>query len=226
MLSRSKPTLLDLAVALASGAAAAYATARQRAARALSGVAIAVALVPPLATAGLAAASGRGDVALGALLLFVTNLIAIVSANALVMLWMGFHPNIAEARHARTFRGGLLSTIILLLFVAAILGTVTVTSVRRMVLRNSVERALDEQDAAMGPDIALVDWEIAEGRGGTIQLELLAQATRGVSPEEVAALQDTLSLRLRRPVLLSLTVMPVERFYPSVEPGKTPTPAS
>lgn len=226
MLSRTKPTLLDLAVSLASGVAAAYATARQRAARALSGVAIAVALVPPLPTVGLAAVSGQKGVTLGALLLFLTNLASIVSANALVLLWMGFHPNSAEGAHARTFRCGLLGTTILLLYVAVILGTVTVTSVKRVGLRNSVEPALNEQVAAMGPEIALVDWEIAEAQGGMIRLELLAQATRGTSPDKVAALRDILALRLRRTVLLSLTAMPVKRLDPSVGPEKRPTRTS
>ena len=52
ILSRTAPTLLDLCVALASGAAAAYALARKEVAAALPGVAIAAALVPPLCVVG------------------------------------------------------------------------------------------------------------------------------------------------------------------------------
>ncbi|MHB1319069.1 MAG: DUF389 domain-containing protein, partial [Anaerolineae bacterium] len=72
MLSRTSPTLLDLGVALISGAAAAYASAREDVASALPGVAIAVALAPPLATLGLLVTSGRWSLALGAFLLFLT----------------------------------------------------------------------------------------------------------------------------------------------------------
>ncbi len=47
LLSRTEPSLLDLAIAIAAGAAGAYVTVRRKAAGALPGVAIAVALVPP-----------------------------------------------------------------------------------------------------------------------------------------------------------------------------------
>jgi len=64
MLGRSSPTLLDLAVALVSGAAAAYAIARKDVSGALPGVAIAVALVPPLASFGLASVFRENEIAL------------------------------------------------------------------------------------------------------------------------------------------------------------------
>ena len=56
--ARGRPTLLDLGVAFVSGLAAAYAVARPNLSGALPGVAIAAALVPPIAAAGLAFASG------------------------------------------------------------------------------------------------------------------------------------------------------------------------
>jgi len=96
MLGRTSPNLLDLAVALTSGAAAAYATSRKNVASALPGVAIAVALVPPLATVGLTFAAGDAPAGLGALLLAATNLAAIVSAATLIFLWMAFHPERAS----------------------------------------------------------------------------------------------------------------------------------
>jgi uncharacterized membrane protein len=53
MMSRTSPHLLDLITALASGAVCAYAVTTPRLSAAIFGVSIAVALVPPLATAGL-----------------------------------------------------------------------------------------------------------------------------------------------------------------------------
>ncbi len=55
------------------------------------GVAIATALVPPLATCGLLVARGDWTLAGGALLLFVTNLVAIQVASALVLYLLGYH---------------------------------------------------------------------------------------------------------------------------------------
>lgn len=51
--ARLTPTLLDLGIAVASGVAAAFAHAKEGIAKSLAGVAIAVALVPPLVVAGV-----------------------------------------------------------------------------------------------------------------------------------------------------------------------------
>jgi uncharacterized hydrophobic protein (TIGR00271 family) len=81
MLARGGPGLLDLFVAFASGLAAAYASSRPGLIAALPGVAIAAALVPPIATSGLALALGDFPLALGSLLLFGINMVTIVFAS-------------------------------------------------------------------------------------------------------------------------------------------------
>lgn len=83
IIARTDPTLLDLAVATLSGTAGAFATVWQRGATAI-GVAIATALMPPLATLGYAIAVGNAAFVGGALLLFLTNLAAIAFSFALV----------------------------------------------------------------------------------------------------------------------------------------------
>ncbi len=86
MVARDWPDVLDLLVAFASGLAAAYASSRPGLLAALPGVAIAAALVPPIATAGLAAAMGEIELASGAVLLFAANMVAIVVASV-VSFW-------------------------------------------------------------------------------------------------------------------------------------------
>jgi uncharacterized hydrophobic protein (TIGR00271 family) len=87
MLARGGPGLLDLAVAFAAGLAAAYASSRPGLIAALPGVAIAAALVPPIATSGLALSLGDFPLAIGALLLFVINMVIIILAS-MVSLWL------------------------------------------------------------------------------------------------------------------------------------------
>jgi uncharacterized hydrophobic protein (TIGR00271 family) len=212
MLSRCNPTLLDLGVALVSGAAAAYATARKDVSSALPGVAIAVALAPPLATFGLAAFMGYPRQAFGALLLFATNLTAIVSAVALVFMWMGFRPNISEQVRARTFRGGVLGSVGLLVTIAVILGLLTASSIRSNLLRAEVQKHLGQQVSALGGDARLADWRVVSSERGAIHLEIAVEATGVIAPEQVAALQENLAQALQRPVSLSLTVTPVTRL--------------
>lgn len=83
MAARGGPTLLDMAVAFLSGVAASYCVARPRLTAALAGVAIAAALVPPIATTGISIALGEVAVARGAAALFATNVVAIILGAAI-----------------------------------------------------------------------------------------------------------------------------------------------
>lgn len=83
IIARTEPTLLDLAVALLSGIAGGYATVIGKGETTI-GVAIATALMPPLATVGYGIGVMQPMFALGALLLFLTNLSAIAFAFALI----------------------------------------------------------------------------------------------------------------------------------------------
>ena len=104
ILSRGNPNLLDLGIAIASGIAGAIALSRRKIANALPGVAISVALVPPLCTAGISFATGHAAVRdpnfsnldqvpyveWGALLLFFTNFAAILVFGSIVFFVQGY----------------------------------------------------------------------------------------------------------------------------------------
>jgi uncharacterized hydrophobic protein (TIGR00271 family) len=116
--ARGQVNLLDLGVALASGMAAAYATARPNLAATLSGVAIAAALVPPLAVVGIAAASGQFALSGYSAALFLTNVVAIILGAGLVFRLVGVQGALGEsmaplwARRARI--GLVLATVVLI----------------------------------------------------------------------------------------------------------------
>jgi uncharacterized hydrophobic protein (TIGR00271 family) len=82
---RVNPGLIDLAAAIATGAVGAFAVVRSDVSDTLPGVAIAISLVPPLAVVGLTLEARQGDEAVGALLLFLTNVSAILVTGVLVM---------------------------------------------------------------------------------------------------------------------------------------------
>ncbi|RYM35761.1 TIGR00341 family protein [Brumimicrobium glaciale] len=90
--SRIKPNIIDLGIAVVSGAAGAYAYSKEEIAKTLAGVAIAVALVPPLAVSGIGIAWLNFDIFFGAFLLLITNLTGMVLAAALVFLLTGYSP--------------------------------------------------------------------------------------------------------------------------------------
>ena len=92
MVGRLHPTILDLFVAIISGAAAAYAKSNEKILGSLAGVAIAVALVPPLAVSGIGLGWGEWHMFVMAFLLFITNLVGIVLAAALTFMILGYSP--------------------------------------------------------------------------------------------------------------------------------------
>jgi uncharacterized hydrophobic protein (TIGR00271 family) len=110
MKSRMSPNLLDLLVAVVSGVAGAYAFAKEEVAKSLAGVAIAVALVPPLSVAGIGLGWGDWGMAGGALLLLSTNLVGIALAASATFLVLGFAP----FRRARKGLGAALIVLMLI----------------------------------------------------------------------------------------------------------------
>ncbi|MEO6103144.1 MAG: DUF389 domain-containing protein [Pseudoxanthomonas sp.] len=89
ILSRTEPTLFDLLVAIFSGLAGAYATITRKG-ETIVGVAIATALMPPLAVVGFGIAVGNASIAGGAAFLFMTNLLAIALSVTIMARWYGF----------------------------------------------------------------------------------------------------------------------------------------
>ena len=92
ILSRVSPTTVDLMIAFAAGAAGAFAVSRPDVADSLPGVAIAVALVPPLTVIGITLEAGEWDFAVGATLLFTTNLVGVILAAGITFILVGFSP--------------------------------------------------------------------------------------------------------------------------------------
>lgn len=225
ILNRAAPRLLDLGVALASGLAGGYALCRKGVSTALPGVAIAAALVPPLATVGIGLALGQGRIAGGAWLLFLTNLVAIVAAGSLVFLWLGFRPIPGQPTRARVFQGGIMGTVLLLVAVTIPLGILTAQSVRQERTHRALDRAIRAEVAALR-DVEMVDWTLlpAEDGDDTVHLEVQVRSPRDVTHSEAVDLQEKVAGRVQRPVALLLSVIPTTRLDPFVPPTPTPTP--
>ncbi|MEM1084609.1 MAG: TIGR00341 family protein [Verrucomicrobiota bacterium] len=93
---RGEPNILDLFIAFFAGVAAGYAFARPTLSGALPGVAISVALVPPLAASGIALGAGDWQVAMGAMMLFLANMVAISLGSAMVFRLHGIRTSVAK----------------------------------------------------------------------------------------------------------------------------------
>jgi uncharacterized hydrophobic protein (TIGR00271 family) len=90
VVDRASPELADLVVAAATAVVGALAIARRDIGDVLPGVAVAISLVPPLAVVGAAVGQGQGSIARGALLLFLTNAIALVAVGSAAFAVLGY----------------------------------------------------------------------------------------------------------------------------------------
>ncbi|MGB9927716.1 MAG: TIGR00341 family protein [Methanosarcina sp.] len=136
---RTNPNFLSLFLALGSGIAGALSIIRN-AGSALVGVAIAAALVPPAATAGLGFAFGHPSVAIIATVLVLVNVLAI-NLSALILLWIsGFRP--AKIWAIGRARAKVASHIVVIIIAIAALSTVL-----GLITYISSQTALMEQQA-------------------------------------------------------------------------------
>lgn len=117
--ARGTPDLFDLAIAFASGMAAAYASGRPNVAGTLAGVAIAAALVPPLAVVGIAFTNGLPWLAGNAAILLVTNLVAIILGAAIIFRLFGVQTAPRQPTSATWSRKATLSLALVAILLAA-----------------------------------------------------------------------------------------------------------
>ncbi|MEV7251871.1 DUF389 domain-containing protein [Streptomyces cyaneofuscatus] len=148
---RTSPGLLDLIAALATGFAGAVALARKDVAAVLPGVAIAISLVPPLVVVGVCAGQQSWWLALGALVLFLSNLFALVFAGMVVFAALGMpSPGVMHRRRSprRAYvMLGLLFTAVLLPLAANTVATVLLANWTSQT-RSSAQRWLSHTPGA------------------------------------------------------------------------------
>lgn len=193
--SRTFPGLLDLGIAITAGAAAGYVLPRRSAISALPGVGIAVALVPPLATVGITAELGLATESRNALLLFVTNLAAIIFAAGIVLILSGFRPVVRTSRGVLRRRVAVTLALVLVVAVPLFLHTRSVLDDQR--LQNSVVRSVESWDDEVR--IVEITSDVADGRA---TVELLISG-RG-DPEPVWKLAEEIRGRFGGPVDLEV----------------------
>jgi APA family basic amino acid/polyamine antiporter len=213
ILARIRPNLLDLVVALASGAAGAYAVSRKDVSAALPGVAIAAALVPPLGVIGIGLATNRPEVAGGGLLLFSTNLVAITLAGAIIFLLLGFRPARGVRERAIHLRRGLVVSVLLLFVISLPLAFILGKAVQATQEREVINRVLNQELSNLeGVSLASFDFE---HQGGAIVLTVTVYAAQEIQQETVGHLNNIITQAVGQPVTLRLTIIPVSEMEAS-----------
>ena len=186
--ARGNPNLLDLGVAFVSGIAAAYCIARPKLSGALAGVAIAAALVPPIATVGIAFVLEDGATSRGAAFLFGINVVAVVLGAALNFVLAGVR---GRGKDGEWGRRGL---IILMLVCAGLV--VPLTSI----LFSSLSKASDLEQLVsdeLPEGIALLSVSRIQEGGYEITLESSEPVKKELHEKIREALGEKEKVRLR-----------------------------
>ena len=197
--SRIAPGLLALLTALASGAAGAFITAREEIADSIGGVAIAISLVPPLCVVGIALRMGEFGPASGALMLFITNFLAILLAGGLTFLLGGLGQVAITDESVRTRRNAFIVVIVATLLIAIPLSITTY---------NVVNNALEERAALQEVDVWLdsAPYHIIAVNVNDRTVVVTVDGDGELRP--LKELANTLALTLKRPVVVNLRVVP------------------
>ncbi len=195
-LARTNPNLFDLLVAVLSGMVAGYAVTHRKIGT-VAGVAIATALMPPLAASGYGLAMGEWHIFRGAFFLFLTNMVAIAFSVAAMAVWYGFG-------NLRTPKPLIFQTLV----AAAILVALSIPLVRTLdesvsktIMAKEVEDVLRKGLELKDTRLDKLDVRTLEGGGVQVRAVVF---THSYDKQAQDRLQPLLTGRLKQPVTLML----------------------
>lgn len=183
ILARVSPNILDLFIAGFSAVLALLSLVYKRLLSSVAGVAMAASLIPPLSVIGIQIGFGNLDKALGASLLYATNIVAIILVGVIMFFLYGFNPH-----RQKTY--GVVSQALFLVLVAVGLSFPLMTSIRA----EQAKVRLFEQ--VQGVVLEVVNDEFVDGQvselkvardGDVVQVDLDLRL-----PEKVSLFEDDL----------------------------------
>lgn len=201
IMNRTHPNLLDLGVAIVAGIVGAYCQTRSKLSDSLAGVAIAVALVPPLSVVGIGFAMHEQSIWTGALLLYATNMVGITFAGALVFFLFGYTP-LNRAR-----KGLFISALSVLLLVVPL-----AFSMHELVLENQlssrIQKILKRTQTFKGLYLQNVEVKLFRKPMNVIATVISSQSQ--ISSKQVKLVQDFLEKETGRSVSFKLRIIKAE----------------
>jgi len=194
IVARTRPNLFDLAVALFAALAGSFAIIRGRG-ETIVGVAIATALMPPLAVVGYGVATRNVPVGAGAFALFITNFITISLSATLMARFYGFGHHLS--RRQSWTQTALLTMVFV---VMAIPLGISLNRIGREAVAVSQARTLLTEKFGEEARVTQLDLDFADD---PLVVRAVVIAPRGAM-QKTPALQTALAERLGRPVRLDI----------------------
>ena len=202
MLSRTKPNLFDLLVAILAGFAGAYALIEEKISPALPGVAIATAIVPPLANSGLCLSLGEVRGGMGSFLLFFANFLSILIVASATFVVSGmtkrYGASATKRDYIRRFGLPFAAFILIAIFLGYSLKQIYQERWINKTIRATLMADMSDLPATyLGP----VRYFVEAGRTHVLAT---VHTPTVLTPTQVSRAQDHLSAQVNKPVELTL----------------------
>ena len=214
VLSRTKPTIVDLVIALASGVAGTYAMCVKPQSATLPGVAIATALMPPLCVVGIGLAKQDFNIVTGAFLLFLANMIAINVAAIATFELAGFSQknnfNAIKYRIVTTNNKIFFYPIILLLVISIPLAVIMYKTYNTANKADIINNSLRENISSISPHSTLISTDYNED-DEKFEINAAFRTTKNLSSDNIRQMENFLELKLGKAVKLYADVVLIQK---------------
>jgi uncharacterized hydrophobic protein (TIGR00271 family) len=218
ILARTNPNLMDLLIAFFSGLAGTVALAsRKTAFTILPGVAIATAVMPPLATVGYGIGTRQWVIARGAFMLFFTNFTAIVLSASLVFLLIGLRPQVERLgeSHRLFIRWRIAIAAAVLLVISFPLMRTLIDAAKQANIRGQVRETLNQSMQSHGD--RQLDSVRVQLQKGAVAVGATIQTAEYMEPRDIEQLRSAVENRIGMPVRLQVQQLQLARKTASTE---------
>lgn len=210
ILSRTQPTIMDLMIALAGGAAGAFAAVSPRLSVAVVGVAVATALVPPLVASGILIAHLEWKHAANALLLALTNIVAIQISSSLVLWAAGFRRGSDEEVQSNVleFLKRNLASLVVLVLLSIYLSFNFMLMLKKQIYEQQAESMINTQ---FNQHNNLIDTVQFDRRKEMTLIRVVLRGDIAPKPQQISALNQKLAHDPRgKPSVVQVRFIPVQ----------------
>ena len=202
---RMSPTLADLLIAVAAGAASAYSLIKNQLDTGLVGVMVAAALVPVMSTIGIGISIGHQNMILGASLLLIGNFLGLLLSNMIVLYFEGIRPQIWYKFKAKKIIKKSLTFIILAIILFSIpLGMMTVYQFSEEKPVEIVANTIENQLQGKGK-FEVMNIDISKD---LITIYMLAE--KEIQKEHLESIKNEIEVKLGNDFLMNFNIIPIE----------------
>jgi uncharacterized hydrophobic protein (TIGR00271 family) len=206
---RSAPTLVQLAIAVLAGGAAAFSYAYRKIRAVLSGAFVALALVPPISIIGIGVAFLDWDLVGGAALLLLANVIGLTLAAVLVFFLFGFRP-MSRPDNYREVKIGITWLASLFLLIALPLGYIMQTIITDINRENTAQTVIENQfDGAINTSVSELS---IKKHSDKIMVGFTIRSEGEVDTNKIRNIKNQLEEKFNSPVEIDAKLIPTFRI--------------